>query len=141
MTNDRCDPLTGQPGPAQSLPVGQEGTWRNLLALAGPEQAPWLVRQIEADLTTQQRDLTRALGRLDAERVRAATHVLIALAGTIGATAVRDKATDLNAAAHLADADRMLAVGGRLLRDLSALLADVAARRDRLPPPTAGGTT
>jgi hypothetical protein len=139
MNTHRSDPLTGHPDPAASSSVTQEGTWQNLIALAGPEQAAWLVRQIESDLTGQHRDLARALGRLDAAGVRAATHGLTALSGTIGATGVQKAAAELNSAAHLGDADLMLAIGSGLLRDLSVLLQDIAARRERLPTAPIGG--
>lgn len=74
-----------------------------LLALAGPEMAPLLLNQIRIDLAEAGTGLTEALPRADWEQVRRHSHVLVSVAGSIGAVALQHRAEAVNSAAHAAE--------------------------------------
>lgn len=105
-----------------------------LMDLAGPQLAPDLLRQLAQDLTAVATALDPALGRGDVAGVRAQTHILMALAGSVGAQALYGAAVRLNRAAHLGDAPRD--IGHDVLTGLAALRRFVDGR---LPPLGGGG--
>lgn len=115
-------------------PLTDEAALNAILALAGPERATKLLAQIETDLTEVRQTILAALPASDRDRLRRATHVLISLAGTIGAPRVQSDAVALNEAAHKADWSDILSLAGPLLTDLSALIGDVAHRQGRRGP-------
>lgn len=67
-----------------------------LLDLAGPDTAPELAERLVADLSF----VAKALALPDRDLLRAQSHNLISLAGTIGARAIADAARRLNHLAH-----------------------------------------
>lgn len=72
----------------------------NLLSLAGPQVAPELLRQLAEDLAGVAASLPTALAAQDRAALRAQTHVLMALAGSVGAGPLYEAATRLNLVAH-----------------------------------------
>lgn len=74
-----------------------------LLDLAGPELAPELLRQIAADLRAVQSGLTAGFAKADWVALRAQSHTLIALAGTLGAQSLHVTALALHRAAQHRD--------------------------------------
>lgn len=114
--------------------LGGSTALRDILAMAGPDMAPRILHQMHLDLTNTAAELAPALAAADSAMIRAQTHVLISLAGTIGAMRLHGLAVDLNAAAHAGDAGAIAPLAGPLLADLAALIALLAAR---LPPDTA----
>lgn len=98
-----------------------------LLALAGPDMAPRLLRQMHTDLGTVRQGLGPALEATDWTTIRAQSHVLIALAGTIGATRLHGLAIDLNTAAHAQDADTLASLRAPVMADLATLETLIAA--------------
>lgn len=70
---------------AGDVPLVDRTTFDTLLALAGPQVAPELLRQLTDDLAGVATALSRALDAADAGGVRGQAHVLMALAGSIGA--------------------------------------------------------
>lgn len=113
--------------------LGDGRTLADLLRMAGPEIAPTLLRQMQADLAAVRDSLAPALPDPAASApaptspdwltIRAQSHILISLAGTIGATRLHSLAVDLNAAAHARAAERVAALAPPLLADLAALTA------------------
>lgn len=75
-------------------------TFDALLALAGPEIAPELLRQLSEDLADVATGLSASLQSVDWEAMRAQTHVLVALAGSVGARSLQEAASRLNIMAH-----------------------------------------
>lgn len=130
----------------QGAPWSILGTGKRLadiLALAGPETAPLILRQMQADLLAVRTALAASVDRPatdsgagDWSAIRAQTHVLISLAGTIGADRLHAAAIDLNAAAHDRDVARTALLVGPLMADLAHLCDVIAARlaADRPPP-------
>lgn len=109
------------------LPAGADGfdrtTFDNLIAIAGPEAARELLDRLGSDLAKCAAGLANGLAGADHASVRAETHVLIALAGAVGATRLQALAQALNTAAHRRDGsafdrhgDEVLALLGGLVR-------------------------
>jgi hypothetical protein len=111
--------------------LGDSTALRDILIMAGPETAPRILRQMHIDLTATAAQITPALNRADCATIRAQTHVLISLAGTIGAMRLHGLAVALNTAAHAEDADQIATLSTPLIADLSGLIALLALR---LPP-------
>lgn len=128
---------TAQPRPvAQAAtaapdPIGLLGdgtVLRDLLALAGPEVAAQILAQMRIDLAEVAAALSPALGPLDWAVMRRETHVLISVAGTIGAGRLHALAIDLNTAAHDRDPAQAAALAAPLMSDLTALIALLQAQ-------------
>lgn len=71
-----------------------------LLDMAGPDLAAELLARYHDDLTAIQTTLTTALKHFDWQNLRAASHVLIALAGTAGMARLEQVARAFNLAAN-----------------------------------------
>ncbi|MBA3911376.1 MAG: hypothetical protein C0524_16255 [Rhodobacter sp.] len=115
-----------------SQPIGlrdfDPACFRRLLDLAGPGMAGTLLTHLVADLGNC-RTLTRAgAAGLDWDALREGSHVLISLAGSVGAVSLQALAEALNTAAHRQD---VAATQGllmpSLLAELDALIALVRA--------------
>ena len=120
--------------PQRAPAAMDESRLSRLLTLAGPVVADELLTRLDQDLDRVARTLSLALAQGDLPAVRAQTHVLIGLAGTIGALALEADARALKAAAHLPDQslpDQSLpdSLVRPVLSGLQALRALVAARR------------
>lgn len=111
--------------------LGDSTALRDILIMAGPETAPRILRQMHIDLTATAKGIVPALAGADCAMIRAQTHVLISLAGTIGAMRLHGMAVALNSAAHAEDADQIATLSTPLMADLAGLIALLALR---LPP-------
>lgn len=76
---------------------------RHLLTLAGPDIAPKLLQQLVLDLIQCRDDIAGAMAEYDWKAMRNGSHVLISLAGSVGAVSLQSLAERLNAAAHRQD--------------------------------------
>ncbi|MEX5730015.1 two-component system aerobic respiration control sensor histidine kinase ArcB [Rhodovulum iodosum] len=107
-----------------------------LLAISGPAAGRELLERLQDDLGAVEAGLREGILRADLAQLRARTHVLISLAGAVGAEAVQSGAEALNAAAQRRD-DRRIASLGPALADrvgrLTAALAEEYERRYREP--------
>ncbi|OYX22847.1 MAG: hypothetical protein B7Z10_12435 [Rhodobacterales bacterium 32-66-7] len=103
---------------------------RHLLTLAGPEVAPLLLQQLVADLSQCQRDIVGAVERDDWQSGRNGSHVLMSLAGSVGAVALQSLAEAMNAAAHRQDMDDAV----RLLPQITAEIGIVIRMIEATPP-------
>ncbi len=101
--------------------LGDGSALRDILTLAGPEMAIRILQQMRLDLAGVAEALAPALATHDLGVIRAQTHVLIALAGTIGAMRLHQLAIDVNTAAHDQDAMQLAALSPPLLADLATL--------------------
>lgn len=109
-----------------------------LCTLAGSEMQQDLLFHLEQDLLTTERGLIfAAAGGPDWPAMRSHSHVLIALAGTLGATPLFSAAKRLNAAAHTGDD-----VTAQVLCDEIAVMLDLAivqvSDRGAAPSPATG---
>ncbi len=97
-------------------------TFDRLLDVAGPDTARELVSRLFTDLRKAERGLVAGLAECDVSAVRAETHVLIALAGAVGAERLCKFAQDLNAVAHRREGGEMTALGNECLTQLDRLI-------------------
>ena len=117
-----------QPRPATAALLGDGRALADILAMAGPETAARILIQMQADLAATAAALRPALTLGDWATIRAQSHVLISVAGTIGAMRLHALAIDLNTAAHAQDARQTAALAAPLMADLDALTALLTAR-------------
>ena len=113
-----------------------------LLDMAGPDAAEELLHRLEEDLAGVARGLARALEgeAIATDDLRAQTHVLIALAGAVGAEPLQRLAEALNSAAHRGSTAEMARLGAATQARLAVLSQFVAARRGTALPGAAGAT-
>lgn len=93
-----------------------------LLALAGEDQGPELLQRLIADFTHVRDGLSESHIRNDFPTVRARTHILISLAGAIGATTLQDLAEQMNALAHRKDSGELHHIGPKVEQGLAEVL-------------------
>ncbi len=110
--------------------LGDGAALRDILALAGPDIAPRLMAQIVTDLSATSTQLAPAIACRDWAQIRVQSHVLISLAGTIGAMGLHADACCLNDAAHAQDEALLATLAPSVTADLAALVAVVTARRN-----------
>ena len=82
-----------------AAPAVDEAQFQRLLAMAGDGIAGDLIRQLQADLETAHLNLKTACDDGDWPDIRAQSHVIMGLAGTVGAGALHRFASQLNATA------------------------------------------
>lgn len=126
--------VRGEPALYTPAPEGlaiDSARFARLLDLAGPEGADDLIARLGSDLSAIERGLVQGLGTPDPAAVRAHTHVLIALAGAVGAAELQRLAEALNGAAHRGGAEAMAVLGADTLSQLDHLIHFIAGERDR----------
>ncbi len=99
---------------------------RNLLMMAGPANAPAIIAAFLADLKSTGFGLDPAWNGPDCAALRLHSHVLIALAGTVGDTYLQAIAQALNALAHDQDIDKIHAMKAQTMRGLAELTTTLA---------------
>lgn len=109
------------PWAAATDQLGDGAALRAILDLAGPETGARILVQMETDLATTMTALQATLSPPDFRTIRAQSHVLISIVGTIGAMEMHAVAVRLNEAAHAED-----------LATCTTLTAQLAADADRL---------
>lgn len=109
------------------LPVLDPAPLRRLMVLAGEDDRAELLRRLDQDLAAAALRLQSALTDPRLPDIRAATHVLVSLAGSVGGRATETLARALNSAVHDGAPPDLLT--GRI----TALVAAVAALRAALP--------
>jgi two-component system, OmpR family, aerobic respiration control sensor histidine kinase ArcB len=102
-----------------------------LLQAAGPEGRVEFLTHLLQDLQSVSRILARAVTGLDAAEVRAQTHILISLAGAVGADRLQDLAESLNATAHRGRLAEAPALAPTCLHALGVLIDRVEKRSRR----------
>jgi HPt (histidine-containing phosphotransfer) domain-containing protein len=114
---------------SDSLPKGLDAfdaaRLDHLLALTGPDLARELLTRLVEDLSGTATQLHDGAATGDWKRLREGTHVLISLAGSVGATSLQARAEAMNAAAHRQDTAEVATLKPDLQRELSALIAHV----------------
>lgn len=100
-----------------------------LMEIAGPEASQELLDRLYTDLRRTERGLIAGLAVSDAATIRAETHVLIALAGAVGATRLQGLAQKLNVAAHRRDSANFACQGSDALAQLDRLIHFVTQER------------
>ena len=81
-------------------PVLDAATYAALCEAIGPELMAELLDKVIADLLAARRDLVGGSAAVDRTAIRAASHILISVAGALGALRLQACARTLNASAH-----------------------------------------
>jgi CheY-like chemotaxis protein len=116
-------------GPEVPPPLIDQKTYDALVAAIGAETMGELLDKVVADLLAAQRDLANAVALSDWGRVRSASHILISVAGAIGAVRLVGCARELNALAHTDAGERIAAATRRCLGEIDAAVAFARDRR------------
>lgn len=111
------------PWTAAAQLIGDGAALRHIVELAGPDLAPRILSQMQTDLAATSEALAAAVSRGDCTEIRAQSHVLISLVGTIGAKAMHSAACRLNEAAHAGDHATIAGLTAGLARDTVTLVA------------------
>lgn len=93
-------PATAGSAAAAGHPMVDLGVYDALCAAIGAEMMAELLEKVVDDLTTARADLAGALSPLDRGPIRSASHILISVAGAVGAMRLHNRARALNLAAH-----------------------------------------
>ncbi|WP_205749005.1 response regulator [Frigidibacter oleivorans] len=121
-----------QPQPAREETVELNvARFDHLMEIAGPDGAVELLDRLQIDLRRTERGLVAALADFDRPAIRAETHVLIALAGAVGAERLQAMAESVNAAAHRRDDTGMRGTGAEMCRQLDRLIHFVQTEFNR----------
>jgi hypothetical protein len=105
--------------------------FERLMVLAGPTTMMELLDQLLIDLSAAQTAITQAGPRLDWQVLRHQCHVLVAVAGSIGAIPVLRNSEQLQVAIHASDAADVEVQAKALLKRLQTLVAFVEGERQR----------
>lgn len=111
-------------------PIVDAQVFQRLMALAGPATAVELLDQITLDLGAARAIIVVSTPLGNWQNLRNQCHILIAVAGSIGATHVQMTAEQVYGAAAAADADMCGALTKKLILRLDALLVFVAEERE-----------
>ena len=111
-------------------PIVDEAVFEGLLGIAGPDAAQELLTRLIADLSRVERGLVAGLSAPNLAVVRADSHVLLSVAGAVGAVRLQELAEELCAAARREDTVAMQLIGRSVLTQIDRLIA-YAGRRQR----------
>jgi len=100
LSADAADDAPDRSGPAEAQALADRAGLNRLLAMAGPAGSRELLERLDDDLRRTRAGLAEGLSGQDPQRIRAETHVLIALAGAVGADLLLALARGMNAAVH-----------------------------------------
>ncbi len=111
--------------PDAAAAVVDAKVFERLMLLAGPETARELLDQLLVDLGSAQAAIAGTSQQIDWNILRMQCHILVAVAGSVGATQVLRQAELLRAAAQHFDTDAAPRLMADLLQQLQALIAFV----------------
>ncbi|MFZ5710852.1 MAG: response regulator [Pseudomonadota bacterium] len=117
--------------PGEGLPDLDPSQLEHLLEISGPEASRELMDRLCSDLSRCRDGLCRAIESDDRAAMRAETHVLIALAGAIGANRLRKLAEALNLSAHRRQDAGRGSLAENCVEQVAHLIGFVAGERAR----------
>jgi CheY-like chemotaxis protein len=115
--------------PAPDGPVADLTVFDALNAAIGRDMMVELLGKVVGDLSEARRSLAGVLASLDRATIRGVSHILISVAGAVGATRLQACARGLNIAAHGEDARGLPAQVRRCILEIDAALDFVNGRR------------
>ena len=119
----RSDAAGAEGGDAESAngstsPVIDRNVYDTLAEAIGPAAMTELLGKVDSDIQAARARLVQALDPVDLGEVRSVTHILISVAGAVGALPVQERARQMNAAGHRDDA-------AEVERDMQGLLGEI----------------
>lgn len=129
----RAGPCAGSEGSeSEAEPsVIDRNIYDTLAEAIGPVAMAELLGKVNPDIRAARDRLTRALDPLDLGEIRSVTHILISVAGAIGAVSVHDLAKRMNAAGHRGDTVAVEQGMGGLLGEIDRMLDHVLDQVNR----------
>lgn len=104
------------------------GIYDALAEIVGPTAMTELLGKVEADLRTAAERLERAAAGPDIDAARAVSHVVISVAGAVGAVKAQELASDMNRAAQAGDAAAVQDGAPALLAETARVVEFVRSR-------------
>ncbi|HQU68215.1 MAG TPA: response regulator [Albidovulum sp.] len=115
--------------PCAELAEFHRESFDRLLEVAGPEASRELLQRLCTDLRNAERGLVAGLAEGNLAAIRSETHVLIALAGAVGAERLCKLAQTLNAVAHRREGGDLSLLGEECLAQLDRLIHFISKER------------
>jgi len=104
LMDQKAETLLSPEEGSKSLPLDNERLNR-LLDISGPKGALELLDRLTSDLENIQQQIRQGVRNMDQAQLRSQTHVLISLAGAVGAEQLQNLARMLNSTVHKLDQD------------------------------------
>ncbi|MFV0475529.1 MAG: response regulator [Pikeienuella sp.] len=117
---------------ARPAAVIERMIYESLSASIGPEAMTELLARIEADLQAMRADLGEAVGSGDLDLIARASHVMISVAGSIGAVRLQRQAERMNRLAHGGEAEPAARLAVDALPELERVVGFVQGERKGL---------
>ena len=108
--------------PEETGSVVDQDLFRELCAVFDPPRRDELMRKLSQDIGVACGQIEGAQLTSDAEMIRAASHVLISVSGTIGATRLQTLAQCLNSAGHADDSQEINRIAPALISEAGKVL-------------------
>lgn len=115
-------------GDQATAPVIDRSVYETLAETIGPTAMAELLEKVVADTRSAQGRLERASDPIDLDEIRAVSHILISVAGAIGARQVQDQAREINTASLAGDAAAAGSGLPGLIARIGQMLTAIAAR-------------
>ncbi len=110
-------------------PVIDMPTFDALCSAIGPEMMAELLDKVISDLLSAQTQMSAALPEVDRTVIRSTSHILISVAGALGAVRLQACARSLNGAAHTDSVETIAGGVRRCIREIDAAVAFARQRR------------
>jgi len=114
--------------------VVDQDVFDGLIKVIGPNSTAELLGKLQADADMVAEGLARGRRSLDLAEIRAQTHILISVAGAIGARGLQHIAQRLNVAANRNDADEIDGLCETCLSGLAGLQGFIHDQQAKAPP-------
>jgi len=95
--------------------------YESLVRAMGPVAIKELLRKMDRDILGVREKIETALAARDQRELRGATHILVAVAGSVGATKLQYDAQCLNSAAHSGDINTVDRLGKMVIAEIDLL--------------------
>ncbi len=118
--------------PADAEPAIDRAIYDALLEAIGAEMTGELLEKVEADLVSARSELAGAFDPVEPGALRGASHILISVAGAVGATRLQACARQLNTAAHTGCGSDLCGQAEQCIAEIDAALGFLRAERARL---------
>ncbi|SET20820.1 Hpt domain-containing protein [Oceanicella actignis] len=123
-----AEPAVGGVDPARFGAHVDREIYEGLAAAIGEEMMDELLTRVRADIAEQRALVAAAAPAADREALRRATHVLISVAGAVGATPLQRMAEELNRLAKQAEDEALRAAAAALTAEADEVLAFIGPR-------------
>ncbi len=124
------EPARAVPAPSGEASCMDMATFSALKASFDEPTFQELLEKLTADIGSAGDRIASGIETSDLDKVRAGSHVLISVAGAVGAFHLQDLAQCLNSAGHAADTTQVERTGSALLKEAEQVLAFVQGAKE-----------